>query len=237
MSYINPVADPRWLPARTDMGVDWMPTVPLPVEAIGAGVVTSSVPSGSGWPSPTSKTDGAAIVYELTDPGPHQGEFVYVAENLTGLVPVGTQVSAGQQIATALPGYPWTEWGEARPPGSSASPITPYAGAPDGTPMPGGQAFARFLTELGAKPLQAPGAGPDRISTAPSGAASGTAGAVSGSSGTAVLASSPLGGVTGTLSRLSVTVVALAAAGVLGLLAAHRSTAPLRKRAADALPA
>jgi hypothetical protein len=36
----------------------------------------------------------------------------------------------------------------------------PYGGAADGTPTPGGTAFARFLESLGVKPLDDPGPGP-----------------------------------------------------------------------------
>jgi hypothetical protein len=110
---------------------------------------------GTGWPG------GAFIAYGLTS-GNHAGLYIFVAESLTDLVPVGTVVKAGQRIATAIPGGPETEWGYAAAPGTSPVPATPYNGAPDGTQTSGGKAFARFLIELGAKPLQPPGPGPDR---------------------------------------------------------------------------
>jgi hypothetical protein len=151
--YVNPFGNPAWGPARTDQGVDWIPSVPLPVYAIGPGVITYSSTT-SGWPG------GAFLIYQLTG-GSHAGLFVYVAEHLTNLAPVGTVVAAGDTLAVALPGYPWTEWGWA---GSCCIdiPSSPYNGAADGTPTDGGQAFARFLVELGAKPLQDPGPGADR---------------------------------------------------------------------------
>ena len=153
--YVNPMAYGRWTPSRTDQGVDWNASRPNPVVAIGDGIVTFSKADGTGWPG------GAFIAYGLTS-GNHAGLYIFVAESLTDLVPVGPVVKAGQRIATAIPGGPETEWGYTAPPGTSPVPATPYNGAPDGTQTPGGKAFARFLIELGAKPLQPPGPGPDR---------------------------------------------------------------------------
>jgi murein DD-endopeptidase MepM/ murein hydrolase activator NlpD len=153
--YVNPMSYGAWTPSRTDQGVDWNASRPNPVVAIGDGIITYSQSYGTGWPG------GAFIAYGLTS-GNHAGLYVYVAESLTDLVPVGTVVKAGQRIATAIPGGPETEWGYAAPPGTTPDPATPYDGAPDGTQTSGGKAFARFLIELGAKPLQPPGPGPDR---------------------------------------------------------------------------
>ncbi len=150
--YVNPLPDPRWQPARTDQGVDYVPTVPLPVLAVGDGIVTYSSTS-SGWPG------GAFIAYQLTA-GSHAGLFVFVAEHLTGLPPVGTVLHAGDPVAVGWPGYPWIETGWAAPQGDS--PAVPYNGLPDGTPTAGGLAFARFLNELGRTTAQDPGPGPDR---------------------------------------------------------------------------
>jgi len=151
--YLNPFASGPWSPARTDEGVDWIPTAPAPVVAIGDGVVTYSSMS-SGWPG------GAFIAYRLSD-GSHAGFSIYVAEHLTNLVPVGTKVRAGQVIATALPGYPWTEWGWAAASGPSPAPSALYNGVANGSSTAGGRSFARFLKELGAHPLEDPGPGPD----------------------------------------------------------------------------
>jgi hypothetical protein len=153
--YVNPLAEQRWTLARTDQGVDYRPDVPEPVRAIGAGVVVYSSTRDcppSGWPA------CAVIGYRLTG-GPKAGRVIYVAEHLSGLLPRGAAFRAGARIATALPGYPWTEWGWAACGGST--PAVEYGGAPDGTPMPGGKAFARFMRELGAGTAQDPGPGPD----------------------------------------------------------------------------
>jgi len=150
--YVNPLPDPRWGTARTDQGVDFIPTVPLPVLAIGDGIVTYSSTS-CGWPG------GAFIAYQLTT-GSHAGLDVFVAEHLTDLPPVGTVLHAGDPVAFGWPGYPWIETGWAAPQGDS--PAVPYNGLPDGTPTAGGLAFARFLNELGRTTAQDPGPGPDR---------------------------------------------------------------------------
>ena len=149
--YVNPLAGQQWQLARTDQGVDYLPVVPEPVRAIGDGTVVFSS-TATGWPG------GGLISYKLTA-GPKAGGVVYVAEHLSGLTPAGARVRAGEQIATAWPGYPWTEWGWATCSGDL--PAVQYGGAPDGTPMPGGKAFARFMRELGANTLQDPGPGPD----------------------------------------------------------------------------
>jgi hypothetical protein len=151
--YVNPLAGQAWGLARTDQGVDYLPDVPEPVRAIGPSLVVFSSTS-TGWPG------GAFISYRLTS-GQAAGAVVYVAEHLTGLLPAGTTVSAGSTIATAWPGYPWTEWGWATCSGDL--PAAQYDGAPDGTPMAGGLAFARFMRELGAGTAQDPGSGSDVV--------------------------------------------------------------------------
>jgi LysM repeat protein len=150
--YVNPFTQGSWSPARIDQGVDWIPNAPSPVVAIGDGVITYSS-TGSGWPG------GGFISYRLTS-GSHAGLYIYVAEHLTNLLPTGTVVHAGEQIATALPGDPWTEWGWASANGPAPAPGSQYNGAPDGTATAGGKAFARFLISIGVTGVQDPGPGP-----------------------------------------------------------------------------
>src|SRR5436305_3739825 len=95
--YVDPFAAPGWYPARTDMGVDWFVTRPLPVLAIGDGMILGSNSHDSGWPG------GHFIWYQLLS-GSHAGDVVYVAERLNHLLPAGVHVRAGQKIAEALPG-------------------------------------------------------------------------------------------------------------------------------------
>ncbi len=145
--YVDPLASQWWEPSRADMGMDWMPLQKLPVLAIGDAVVLGSS-MHSGWPG------GAFIWYELLD-GSHAGDIVYVAEHLRNLAPAGKVVSAGQQIALALPGYPWTEWGWADQWGNArAAPC--YK---EGQATNSGKEMERFLVSLGAAFWDPPGRG------------------------------------------------------------------------------
>jgi hypothetical protein len=147
--YVNPFAVGSWSVSRTDMGVDYIPLHRSPVLAIGDAKVLGSSGKAS-WPG------GHFIWYQLLD-GDHAGAVVYVAEHLTGLVPAGTMVRAGQQIGVALPGYPWTEWGWATPAGQPRA----YPCYHEGMETNSGREMARFLSLLGSKPLRRPGPGPD----------------------------------------------------------------------------
>lgn len=156
-AYFNPLAGEQWSLSHTDQGVDYKPGVPEPVRAIGDGVVVYSSTAfcpPAGWPA------CAVIGYRLTA-GPKAGKVIYVAEHLQDLLARGTRFPAGATLATALPGYPWTEWGWADCTGNA--PAVQYDGAPDGTPMAGGLAFARFMRELGAGTAEDPGPGPDAV--------------------------------------------------------------------------
>lgn len=147
--YVDPFTDPAWGPARTDMGVDWIPAHRLPVLAIGDAVILGS-DSHADWP-------GHHIIwYQLLD-GSHAGDIVYVAEHLRKLVRVGTFVRAGQQIGVALPGFPYTEWGWATEYGS---PVAYPCYKVDGEQTKAGKEMARFMMNLGAHVYDAPGRGP-----------------------------------------------------------------------------
>lgn len=135
------------------MGVDWIPAAATPVVAIGNGTIVTSQ-SHASW------LGKHYISYQLTD-GSHTGDVVYVAEHLKNLLPAGTTVRAGQRIATALPGYPWTEWGWADQYGfPRAAPC--YK---EGKRTNCGKEMARFMIALGASVYDNPGSG----SNAPSG--------------------------------------------------------------------
>jgi murein DD-endopeptidase MepM/ murein hydrolase activator NlpD len=148
--YVNPFAGPDWAPARTDMGVDWIPLRPTPVRAIGDAVILGS-DSHARWPGKH------VLWYQLTD-GSHAGAVIYVAEHLRRLLPAGTTVHAGQTIAIALPGYPWLETGWATQFGSPRA----YPCYKEGKPTNSGREMARFLESLGATVADRPGAGPGR---------------------------------------------------------------------------
>ena len=96
--YVNPLASAIVNPERVDQGVDYAGVGKL--VAIGAGRVTRLATESSGWP-------GTFIQYQLLG-GADAGCYVYYAE---GVVPadglhVGDTVSAGEPIATIIPGYP-----------------------------------------------------------------------------------------------------------------------------------
>jgi hypothetical protein len=137
--YINPFSNPAWQPSRVDMGVDWIETKDLPVKAIGKAVILGAQNHAS-WPG------HHFIWYELLN-GSHAGDVVYVAEHIKNLVRAGTVVNPGQRIATAIPGYPWTEWGWATAYGSPRA-LPCYK---DGKATHSGKEMARFLVTLGAR--------------------------------------------------------------------------------------
>ncbi len=149
--YVNPFADPAWLPARTDMGVDWIPAHKLPLLAIGDAVILGSDSHDTGWPG------GHFLWYVLLN-GSHAGDIVYVAEHLRNLAPTGRYVRAGQQIATALPGSPYTEWGWATTYGETVA----HPCYTEGKKTAAGKEMARFMISLGATVRDQPGAGPDK---------------------------------------------------------------------------
>jgi hypothetical protein len=149
--YVNAVSDGAWGPARTDMGVDWIPSHPLPVVAIGDAVILGS-DSHANWP-------GKRIIWYLLLDGSHAGAVIYVAENLRHLIRAGTYVRAGQQIALALPSYPYTEWGWAN---SYGSPLAYPCYNVDGKQTMAGKEMARFMQSLGAQVYNPPGTGPDK---------------------------------------------------------------------------
>jgi hypothetical protein len=151
VSYVNPFTNPAWSPARTDMGVDWIAQRRLPVAAIGDALILGS-DSHADWPG------GRIIWYQLLD-GSHAGDVVYVAENLRHLVKASSYVRAGQQIALALPSYPYTEWGWAD---GYGSPIAYPCYKVDGTQTRAGKEMARFMESLGATTYDAPGPGPSK---------------------------------------------------------------------------
>jgi hypothetical protein len=149
LRYVNPFAAAGWQPSRTDMGVDWVPTRPLPVRAIGDALILGS-DSEAPWP-------GKHLIWYQLLGGTHAGDVVYVAENLRRLVRAGRIVRAGQTIATAMPAYPYIETGWADAGGSPRA----YGCYKEGEQTNSGKEMARFLRSLGAVTATAAGPGPD----------------------------------------------------------------------------
>jgi len=136
--YVDPFANPLWEAGRIDVGMDWAPLRRLPVLAIGDATILGAE-NHSGWPG------GHFIYYQLSD-GPLRGDIVYVAEHLTRLLAAGRTVRAGQQIAVAVPGYPYIETGWADTYGSPRA----YPCYREGRPTNSGREMAQLLTSLGA---------------------------------------------------------------------------------------
>jgi hypothetical protein len=95
--YVNPLAGAHVTPERIDQGVDYAGSGNL--QAIGAATVTQLATTATGWPGPF-------IEYRLLD-GPNSGCYVYYAEgvNPAAHLHVGQRVSAGQPIASIIPGW------------------------------------------------------------------------------------------------------------------------------------
>jgi hypothetical protein len=146
--YIDPFTGPNWGPARTDMGVDWIPKRPAPVVAVGDALILGSE-NHSDWPG------HHLIWYRLLD-GSDAGDVIYVAEHLKNMLPAGRTVRAGQRIATAIPGYPYIETGWADQYGSPRA----YPCYKEGKQTASGKDMARFLESLGAIVAEPPGRGP-----------------------------------------------------------------------------
>jgi len=95
--YVNPLANASVRPERIDQGVDYAGSGTL--GAIGPGVVTQVVQSGSGWEG------GGYVEYRLTA-GPYAGKSIYYAEGVSPTVTVGQTLNAGDPVATIIPGGP-----------------------------------------------------------------------------------------------------------------------------------
>lgn len=133
--YANPIGK-GLTSGRIDQGKDWGGSGPI--YAIGNGVVVDAQ-KWPGWPG------SGGLVYKLTD-GPLAGHLIFLQEDVRVLVKKGQRIVAGQHIAQATGGGSGIEMGFANKEGTR--PLTPYNGAADGTPMPGGKSFAQFIDSL-----------------------------------------------------------------------------------------
>ncbi len=146
---MNPLATAIVSPERIDQGVDYAGVGKL--AAIGAARVTYLATADTGWP-------GAFIEYRLLD-GADAGCFVFYAE---GVIPVdglraGDTISAGQPIATIIPGYPTgieLGWGA----GTGTKAYAKVAGQwsplddQDDLASAAGQSFSALIAALGGPP-------------------------------------------------------------------------------------
>jgi hypothetical protein len=154
--YVNPLANATVRGERIDQGVDYAGSGTL--GALGPGVVTKVVPSGSGWEG------GGYVEYKLTG-GPYAGHSVYYAEGVTPTVSVGQTLTAGQPVARIIAGSPHgMELGFAAGNNTEESYAQVYGGGyTEGTPTAAGQAFSDLVAALGGP------AGTSSAANAPSG--------------------------------------------------------------------
>lgn len=137
---------------RTDMGVDWHTAGSgEEIVAIGDGVVTAYDESFASQPK---------ITYQITQPGPLHGQFIYYAEGITTSLRAGDKVYAGRHVATTNSQPTGLEFGYGTKSGLAAA-YYEYSGQPDGFKTKFGQMFARLVIKLGGTPSSdSPGDGP-----------------------------------------------------------------------------
>jgi hypothetical protein len=140
--YVNPLANATVTAERVDQGVDYAGSGT--VGAIGPGVVTQVVQSGSGWEG------GGYVEYKLTA-GPYAGKSIYYAEGVSPTVQVGQTLAPGQPVATIIPGAPHgVELGFASGRGDQTSYATAYGGGySEGALTAAGLAFSNLVASLG----------------------------------------------------------------------------------------
>jgi hypothetical protein len=139
--YVNPLAGAQVRPERIDQGVDYAGSGTL--GALGPGVVTQVVQSGSGWEG------GGYVEYKLTA-GPYAGRYVFYAEGVTPTVSVGQTLSPGQPVATIIPGSAHgieIGWGSGQ--GESAYASAEGGGYSEGQMTAAGKAFSDLIASLG----------------------------------------------------------------------------------------
>jgi murein DD-endopeptidase MepM/ murein hydrolase activator NlpD len=120
------------------MGVDFCLVSGEPIRAVGDGVVVGVFPN---W-----FEHQPYVWYRLTD-GPYAGRFVYVAEQITRVVRVGSYIRAGQPVAYYKRSGTCIEMGWSSTKGSTLAHIT--SGYREGQVTPAGVAFAQFLISMG----------------------------------------------------------------------------------------
>lgn len=136
--YVDPLGGDQYITGRTDMGVDFCLARGEPVRAIGDGIVVGI--------SPDWFRHQAYIWYQVLD-GPYAGRYVYVAEQITRLAHVGTQLSAGQPLAYYKKSGTCLETGWSAADGSTLAQAT--TGYTEGQVTRSGVSFAHFLSSLG----------------------------------------------------------------------------------------
>jgi hypothetical protein len=129
---------------RIDQGVDYSGSGT--VGALGSGIVTQVIKSGSGWDG------GGYVQYKLTS-GPYNGMHVYYAEGVTPLVGQGDILQPGQPVVSLDSGM---EMGFAAGPQYDQHSWAHVFGGgyTEGERTASGEAFNKMLVSLGAPPGQ-----------------------------------------------------------------------------------
>jgi hypothetical protein len=139
--YVSPLANASVRAERIDQGIDHAGSGTR--GAIGTGVVTQVVQTGSGWDG------GGYVEYKLTS-GPEAGRYVYYAEGVTPTVSVGQTLAAGQPVATIIPGaLHGIEIGFAAGQGQASYANVYGGGYSEGQLTAAGQAFSDLIGSLG----------------------------------------------------------------------------------------
>ena len=98
--YANPFHSTKGLiQSRIDEGVDYASSSPVPLYAIGNGVVTVSTDKSTFFTTSGGHADW--ITYQLID-GPAAGKYVYVSEACPPLVKVGDKISTATHLCDVL---------------------------------------------------------------------------------------------------------------------------------------
>lgn len=139
-AYVNPfLGDKTLTPERIDQGVDYALSPGETIKAIGDAIIKGILPNWySGQP---------LLWYQLTS-GPHKGEYVYIAEQISPTVKPGQTVKGGQVIATYASSGTGLETGFATSSGATLAQST--GGYKEGQLTAAGALFSHFLEGLGA---------------------------------------------------------------------------------------
>lgn len=136
--YVDPLGGDRYLTGRTDMGVDFCLARGEPIRAVGDGIVVGI--------SPDWYKHQPYLWYQLVD-GPYSGRYVYVAEQITRLSRIGTQLTTGQPVAYYNKSGTCIETGWSAADGATQAQAT--TGYAEGQVTASGVSFAHFLLSLG----------------------------------------------------------------------------------------
>ena len=142
--YANPFHGTDGLTAaRIDEGVDYISNKPVPIYAIGNGVVTIATDHSTFYTTSGGHADW--ITYKLTD-GPAAGKFVYVSEACPPLVKTGDTVTVNTRLCNVLPDSIETGWAL----DATSQAAAAYGAYQEGYETAYGVNFNQLLVKLGA---------------------------------------------------------------------------------------